>query len=121
MKLKNKTDLIGFWFRADNNLSKRYYFIISADAYSIGYYDNHLEKWIDLKDWTYSSLIKSNSSNIMELALIDDYITAFINGKYLTTIHGIKNLTGNYCGFVVGTGHMRYGIDDFCMVSLKKM
>ncbi len=111
----------GFWFRADQDQSKRFYTIFNkSGSYDVGYYDNNKGKWIDLKGWTSTNLF-FHSPNSIGLMVINNYIQIYINGSYITTVYGIDNRKGTYVGFVVGTDHMKYAFDNFCMLSLKNL
>jgi len=108
----------GFWFRAFDDLSKRYEVIFNASypyQYNVGYYDNNKNTWINIKDWTFYY----DKPRTIELAVLYDYVQIYINGKYVTTVHGIANKEGTCLGFVVGTDHMKYAFDDFCILSIK--
>ncbi len=123
----DKTSGAGIHFRY-KTFSNDYRYYISVDAggtsgyYDIGFYDDKKDKgkWIKLKDWTKTDAIRLNKNNVVEAIIAESNIYLYINGKYITHVTGIENLSGNYIGFLVDSDSIKYSFDNLVVAKLRR-
>lgn len=119
----NDNGASGIFFRAKSFNDYRHFISLDLKGdcfYGLGYYDDSQSKWVYLKDWAKSNAIRSNKKNKVEAIVIGNNVHLFINGVFITSVSGFKNISGNIFGFVVTMNNTLYSFDDLCFIELKK-